>query len=73
MTRTDLSEKMHALAEAGHRRHAELRAAADAFDAATTGFFASTPTHTPQQQLGAWAKANRIYSECSGKVAGRKW
>lgn len=66
ITRTDLSEKMHALADSGHPRAAELREKADAFDAATHGFMATDPpTHTAKQQLGTWARASRVYSECA--------
>lgn len=65
ITRTDLSEKMHVLADSGHIRAAELREKADAFDAATHGFMVCNPqTHTVKQQLGTWARANRVYSEC---------
>jgi hypothetical protein len=64
--RTDLSEKMHALADLGHPRAAELREKADAFDQATHGFQIAQPqTHTVKQQLGTWARANRVFSECS--------
>jgi hypothetical protein len=67
VTRTDLSEQMHALADAGHARHVELREKADAFDAATTGAFAPAPTHTAAQVCGTWARARRVYCECTGK------
>jgi hypothetical protein len=64
-TRTDLSEKMHALADSGHPRAVELRERADDFDAATHGFMVCNPqTHTVKQQLGTWARANRVYTEC---------
>jgi hypothetical protein len=67
ITRTDLSEKMHALADSGHTRAADLREKADAFDAATHGFVAAQPpTHTVKQMVGGWARANRVYSECMG-------
>jgi hypothetical protein len=66
-TKTDLSEKMHALADSGHPRAAELRENADAFDAATHGFMAAQPqTHTVKQQVGTWARATRVFDECCG-------
>lgn len=68
VTRTDLSELMHALADSGHARAVELREKADAFDVATHGFMVAQPqTHTVRQQLGAWARASRVYSECGGR------
>jgi hypothetical protein len=67
VTRTDLSNQMHALADAGHARHVELREKADAFDAAADGNFTAPPTHTSQQLLGTWARARRVYSEYTGK------
>lgn len=67
ITRTDLSEKMHALADSGHPRAIELRAKADAFDKATHGFMVAQPqTHTVAQQLGTWARASRLFTECGG-------
>lgn len=65
--RTDLSKLMHALADTGHTRAAELREKADAFDVATDGNFANPPTHTVKQMLGAWARARRVHCECTGE------
>ena len=63
-TRTNLSELMHALADKGHERAAELREKADAFDQATHGFMVVQPqTHTVKQMVGSWARARRVYSE----------
>jgi hypothetical protein len=68
ITRTDLSEKMHALADSGHPRAIELRIKADAFDEATHGFLVAQPqTCTVAQQVRAWARASRLFSECGGK------
>ena len=68
VTRTDLSIKMHTLADSGHARAAELREKADAFDAATHGFMGTNPpTHTVKQQIGTWARAHRVHCECTGK------
>ena len=67
MNRTNLSILMHALADKGHPRAAELREKADAFDAATHGFMGLPQTRTVKQQLGAWARAHRLHYECTGK------
>lgn len=66
-TRTDLSKLMHALADGGHDRAAELREKADAFDVATAGMFAEPQTHTAKQLLGTWARARRVHCECTGE------
>jgi hypothetical protein len=67
VTKADLSIKMHALADKGHPRAAELREKADAFDAATKGFMGTNPpTHTVKQMVGSWARASRVFSECGG-------
>lgn len=66
ITKTDLSIKMHALADKGHPRADELREKANAFDVATHGFVTAQPqTHTVKQMVGSWALANRVYSECA--------
>lgn len=67
IVRTDLSKLMHALADDGHDRATELREKANAFDVTTDGIFAEPQTHSPRQLLGTWARARRVYSECSGK------
>lgn len=65
INRTDLSEKMHTLADRGHPRASELREKADAFDQATHGFMVARPqTHTVKQQVGTWARASRVFDEC---------
>lgn len=64
---TDLSKLMRALADKGHERATELREKAEAFDVATHGFVAAVPpTHNVRQMVGAWARANRVYTECMG-------
>lgn len=66
--KTDLSIKMHALADQGHPRADELREKATAFDVATHGFVATNPpTHTVKQMVGSWARANRVFNECGGR------
>lgn len=67
VTRTDLSIQMHALADSGHERAPELREKADAFDVATAGNFIVPPTHTVKQIVGTWARARRVWSECTGE------
>lgn len=67
-TRTDLSELMHALADSGHPRAVELREKADAFDVATHGYVVANPqTHTVAQMIGSWARARRVWCECTGR------
>lgn len=61
--RTALSEKMHVLADGGHARASELREKADAFDAATAK--AGQPG-AAKSILGAWARARRVWCECTG-------
>jgi uncharacterized iron-regulated protein len=67
VTETDLSKLMRALADGGHERAVDLREKAEAFDIATHGFVAADPqTHTVRQMVGAWARARRVYIECTG-------
>jgi len=69
VTRTDLSKLMYALADSGHGRATELRMRAGAFDTATHGFVSAQPqTHTVKQMVGAWARARRLYCECTGEA-----
>lgn len=63
--RTDLSRRMHALADSGHARAAELRERADAFDQATA---AQDGTRAgAKRMLGAWARARRLWSDTTGE------
>lgn len=64
---TDLSEKMLALAKSGHPRADELREKADAFSAAASGFYAEPQTVGVKAFMGCWARARRLYSECTGE------
>ena len=63
---TVLSDKMRDLAAAGHPRADELRARADEFDikeaASQDGGDALKPF------LGAWARARRLWCECTGEA-----
>jgi len=67
MSGTDLSNWMRALADGGHERGAELREKADAFDAAALGFYAEPQTVSVKSFMGAWARARRLYSDCTGQ------
>ncbi|WP_439392570.1 hypothetical protein ACRQ5Q_24420 [Bradyrhizobium sp. PMVTL-01] len=67
VTRTALSEKMHALADGGHARAAELREKADAFDAATQGFYAQPQTCTVQKFFGHHVRARRLWCDITGE------
>lgn len=65
--RTDLSEKMYALADSGHPRADELREKADAFDVATAGFQAEPQTCTVQKFVGCFARARRLWCDITGE------
>lgn len=66
-TRTALSERMHALADTGHARADELREKADAFDAATAGYYSNPQTVDVRKFMGAFARARRAWCEVSGE------
>jgi hypothetical protein len=53
--------RMRQLANQGHLRAKELHDAADAFDTAVSEF-QSVP-----KVISAWAKARRVWSECTGE------
>lgn len=65
MIETDLAKKMRALAATGHPRAAELIEKADAFDKAIND--SNTPVVTARSVVGRWARARRVWSECSGE------
>lgn len=65
--RTPLSERMHALADSGHARAAELRERADAFDQATAGFYSEPQTVKTPSFLGAFARARRLWCDITGE------
>jgi uncharacterized iron-regulated protein len=52
---------------ATHARSAELREKAEALAKATDGFFGKPQTHTAKQFLGAWARARRLWCDCTGE------
>jgi hypothetical protein len=64
---TDLSKKMHALADTGHLRATELREKADEFDRNAAGFYAECQTCDVKTFMGSWARARRVWSECTGE------
>lgn len=59
MVETPLGRQMRVLA-VDHPRGEELRVAADALDTAVSGT-------NMKKTLGAWARARRIYCECTGE------
>lgn len=63
----DLSEKMRMLAQDGHPKAAELIEKANAFDAAARGFYGDPQTVTIQSFMGAWARARKLWCECTGE------
>jgi len=65
---TDLSDKMRARADAdGLPADHPLRTEADAFDAATDGFFGTPQTVLVPKYMGTWARARRVWCEYSGE------
>ena len=65
---TELSDRMRALANAGHNRADELNAKAEEFDAKTAAHYAEDGnTDTAKSMLGAWARARRLWSDCTGE------
>ena len=64
---TELSDKMRHLATRGHLRSEELIEKAEALDLAAAGFYAEPQTVPVRRFLGAWARARRCWSECSGE------
>lgn len=65
--RTELSGRMHALADAGHERAVELREKANAFDQATRGFYGEPQTVDVKSFMGAFARARRLWCVCTGE------
>jgi hypothetical protein len=64
---TDLSDKMRALAVSGHDQADELREKADAFDAASAGFYADPQTVFVKEFMGTWARARILWCKISGE------
>lgn len=68
MSNTDLSDKMRELAARDPDHASELLNCADAFDTAVKGFYAEPQTHSVKQMVGAWARARRVWCECTGET-----
>jgi hypothetical protein len=65
-TTTTLGEKLRELATQRPERAFELRRQADAFDAASEGyFFAGAPTVTANGFMAAWTQARALYEDLS--------
>lgn len=64
--KTNLSERMRQYAEE-YPVPDDWHEKADAFDAATTGFYADPPTHTARQFLGAFARARKAWCAATGE------
>lgn len=64
---TPLGDQMRALADGGHPRAIELNQAARAFELANWTYWATTQPDDLKKMMGAWARARRIYGECSGE------
>jgi hypothetical protein len=60
-----LWEKMRALAD-DHVRGDELRAKADELETKATGYYSDPPTVEAKSFLGAWARARRLWCDCTG-------
>jgi hypothetical protein len=65
---TPLGAKMRRLADEGHAQGEELRAHAEAFEAAVQGYYADPQTVSVKQFLGAFARARRLWCACSGEA-----
>jgi hypothetical protein len=63
---TNLSDKMRALADTGHPRATELREKANEFDKNTAGFYAENQTCDVETFMGSWARARRLWCQCTG-------
>lgn len=55
-----LPDRMRTLAKGGHPRAEELRQRADDMDNAIA-------THDMRKMIGAWARARRLWCECTGE------
>jgi hypothetical protein len=62
-----LHGKMRALAANGHVRATELIAKADEFEKKAQGFCSDPQTCDVKSFMGAWARARRLWCECSGE------
>jgi hypothetical protein len=65
-TRQDLADRLDKLA-IRHPRGDEMRTAATALRDATSGYFAEPQTVDVRRFMGTWARARRIWCECTGE------
>jgi hypothetical protein len=67
MRDTNLSIRMHNLADSGHERASELREKANAFDAAVVGYYSEPHTVSVAKLMGAFARARRLWCDITGE------
>lgn len=67
LTPSPLGDKMRALAKSGHERADDLERLAHDMEVKAGGYYAEEQTVTAKQFVGAWARARRCWSECSGE------
>lgn len=67
MDKPALWDKMRQLADQKHPRAFELRAAADGLEKAVGGFYAEPQTVGIRPFMGFWARARRLWCDCSGE------
>lgn len=65
MIGSKLGDRMRALADSGHPLAEELRQKAAAFDASASAN--AGDTWDPKRMLGAWARARRLWCDCTGE------
>lgn len=65
--RPALWDKMRSLADSGHGRAEELRAKADELEQKATGFYSEPQTVEAKSFVGAWARARRLWCDCTGE------
>lgn len=66
----ELMDKMRALADTGHPRAVELREKATALDEACDAITKASEEHgkvAVKSMLGAWARARRLWCDCTGE------
>lgn len=67
MASTNLANRMRELAKTRDDLPADWIERADAFDAATAGFYAEPQTVSVQKFMGAFARARRMWCEATGE------
>ncbi len=66
-TSQPLVDRMNALADSGHPRAAELHEAAGRLRGAADGYWSDTPTVSVGKFMGAWARARKLWCDCTGE------